>query len=158
MTGMRRTSHALLAASLVWLLPAPWAPPVRAQASPLAGFDAHTAKAAADWHVPGFAIAVVKDGRVVVAKGYGRNAEQPDFVVTFDTVVTEDYEWTSWSGHAEVAKGLLVLRMTETAQKEPFWMGADTAGLTGKITPEKAWKKVEHATRRIFAGFPPPAG
>ncbi|OFW09421.1 MAG: hypothetical protein A3H96_01950 [Acidobacteria bacterium RIFCSPLOWO2_02_FULL_67_36] len=76
---MRRTSHALLAASLVWLLPAPWAPPVRAQASPLAGFDAHTAKAAADWHVPGFAIAVVKDGRVVVAKGYGvRELGKPD--------------------------------------------------------------------------------
>ena len=38
---------------------------------PLAGLDAYTAKAVADWRVPGLAIAVVKDGRIVFAKGYG---------------------------------------------------------------------------------------
>lgn len=40
-------------------------------ADPLAGFDAYTAKAVADWRVPGLAVAVVKDGRIVFAKGYG---------------------------------------------------------------------------------------
>ena len=40
-------------------------------ADPLAGLDAYAAKAVADWKVPGLAIAVVKDGRIVFAKGYG---------------------------------------------------------------------------------------
>jgi CubicO group peptidase (beta-lactamase class C family) len=40
-------------------------------ADPLAGFDAYVAKAVADWKVPGLAVAVVKDGRIVFAKGYG---------------------------------------------------------------------------------------
>ena len=38
---------------------------------PIADLDAYTAKAVADWKVPGLAIAVVKDGRIVFAKGYG---------------------------------------------------------------------------------------
>ncbi|HKW47187.1 MAG TPA: serine hydrolase [Gemmatimonadaceae bacterium] len=38
---------------------------------PLRDLDSYTAKAVADWKVPGLAIAVVKDGRIVFAKGYG---------------------------------------------------------------------------------------
>jgi hypothetical protein len=91
----------------------------------------------------------------LIAKGYRRSAEQPDFTVTFDVMVADDYSSTSWAGHGEVAKGLLVLRLTEPAQKEPFWMGADVADITGRITQDKAWKKVDRATRRILAGFPP---
>ena len=34
-------------------------------------FDAYVAKAVKDWNAPGLAIAVVKDGKVVFAKGYG---------------------------------------------------------------------------------------
>ena len=37
----------------------------------LADIDAYTAKAAKDWKVPGLAIAVIKDGKVVLSKGYG---------------------------------------------------------------------------------------
>ena len=43
----------------------------RPAADPLRDLDAYTAKAVADWKVPGLAIAVVKDGRIVFAKGYG---------------------------------------------------------------------------------------
>jgi CubicO group peptidase (beta-lactamase class C family) len=43
----------------------------RPAADPLRELDAYTAKAVADWKVPGLAIAVVKDGRIVFAKGYG---------------------------------------------------------------------------------------
>lgn len=35
------------------------------------GFDAFMAKAMADWKVPGTAVAIVKDGKIVLAKGYG---------------------------------------------------------------------------------------
>ena len=40
-------------------------------ASRLQEIDAYAAKAGRDWKVPGFAVAVVKDDKVVFAKGYG---------------------------------------------------------------------------------------
>ncbi|MGD9902063.1 MAG: serine hydrolase [Vicinamibacterales bacterium] len=46
-------------------------PIAAAQPDPLAGFDAQVAQAVRDWRTPGLAIAVVKDGEVVFAKGYG---------------------------------------------------------------------------------------
>ncbi len=36
-----------------------------------AGFDAYVEKALGDWEVPGVSVSVVKDGNVVLAKGYG---------------------------------------------------------------------------------------
>ena len=44
---------------------------VQPRGDPLTGFDAYVAQAARDWDVPGLAIAVIKDGRTVFAKGYG---------------------------------------------------------------------------------------
>lgn len=41
------------------------------QAPPEPDFDAYVEKAMKDWEVPGLAIAVVKDDRIVFAKGYG---------------------------------------------------------------------------------------
>src|SRR5690242_21595769 len=43
----------------------------RPTADPLRDLDTYTARAVSDWKVPGLAIAVVKDGRIVFAKGYG---------------------------------------------------------------------------------------
>src|SRR3984885_7075618 len=43
--------------------------------------DAYAQKAMDDWHAPGMAIAVVKDDKVVFAKGYGvRDINKPDKV------------------------------------------------------------------------------
>ncbi len=42
-----------------------------AQNAPLSGFDDYVNKAMRDWDVPGVAIAIVKDDKVVFAKGYG---------------------------------------------------------------------------------------
>lgn len=42
-----------------------------AQEAPLAGFDDYINKAIRDWEVPGLAIAIVKDDKIVLAKGYG---------------------------------------------------------------------------------------
>ena len=54
-----------------------------AQHEALAGFDAYVGKAVKDWRVPGLAIAVVKDGRVVFSHGYGvRELGKPDAVDT----------------------------------------------------------------------------
>jgi CubicO group peptidase (beta-lactamase class C family) len=48
-------------------------PPASAQQSPapLAGLDEYVNKAIKDWGVPGLAIAVIKDDRIVLARGYG---------------------------------------------------------------------------------------
>lgn len=73
---MRRTLVVIVLSALV-------AAPLRGQAPPLAGLDDFIAKGVADWHVPGLAAAVVKDGRVVFAKGYGvRGLGKPEPVDT----------------------------------------------------------------------------
>jgi CubicO group peptidase (beta-lactamase class C family) len=46
------------------------APPTSAPA-PLQGLDAYVQRTMHDWHVPGLAIVVVKDGKVLAARGYG---------------------------------------------------------------------------------------
>ena len=63
---MKRLFAALL---VLFCLPATTL--VLGQSSALDGFDAYVAKAANDWQVPGLAIAVVKDGSVAFAKGFG---------------------------------------------------------------------------------------
>jgi CubicO group peptidase (beta-lactamase class C family) len=56
---------------------------VSAQPAPLEGFDEYVARAVRDWEVPGLAVAVVKDGEVVFAKGYGvRELGRPNPVDT----------------------------------------------------------------------------
>jgi len=42
-----------------------------AQQAPLNGFDDYVNKAIRDWEVPGVAVAVIKDDKIVLAKGYG---------------------------------------------------------------------------------------
>src|SRR5262249_38541285 len=42
-----------------------------AQDAPLQGFDEYVNKALKDWEAPGIAIAIVKDDKVVFARGYG---------------------------------------------------------------------------------------
>ncbi|HET9786964.1 MAG TPA: serine hydrolase [Pyrinomonadaceae bacterium] len=45
--------------------------PAYAQEAPLNGFDDYVNQALRAWEVPGLAIAIVKDDRIVLAKGYG---------------------------------------------------------------------------------------
>ena len=47
----------------------------------LGEIDAYARKVQADWQVPGFAISIVKDDKIVFAKGYGvRELGKPDKV------------------------------------------------------------------------------
>ena len=74
----RGSSHFEIASTHPWwswllILIAPLAlatPPASAPA-PLQGLDAHVQQVMHDWKVPGLALAVVKDGKVVLARGYG---------------------------------------------------------------------------------------
>src|SRR6185503_4374497 len=72
---MRRAVSVVLLAVLL-------APSASGQ-QPLAGLDAYISKTMPDWKTPGLAIAVVKDGEVVFAHGYGvRELGKPDPVDT----------------------------------------------------------------------------
>jgi CubicO group peptidase (beta-lactamase class C family) len=76
---MRRAPALLVPVLLVaaWLSPAPASAKAR-PAPPLAGLDAYVGRAMREFGVPGMAVAVVKDGQVVLAKGYGvRRAGEP---------------------------------------------------------------------------------
>ncbi|MBI3004130.1 MAG: serine hydrolase [Ignavibacteriales bacterium] len=53
---------------IVWLV---LAQAVRSQQAPIKGLDEYILKAMRDWETPGLAIAIVKDDKVVFAKGYG---------------------------------------------------------------------------------------
>ncbi|HWT03088.1 MAG TPA: serine hydrolase [Pyrinomonadaceae bacterium] len=64
----RRPSRLVLLFVLLTLAPVARAQTLEAK---LKEIDDYAAKAGRDWNVPGFAIAIVKDDRVVFAKGYG---------------------------------------------------------------------------------------
>jgi len=68
---MRARSMISLLLSLI--APLALATPEQQTATPqaLPGLDAYVQQVMHDWHVPGLAIAVVKDGKVVLARGYG---------------------------------------------------------------------------------------
>ena len=64
-------SRHLVRIGLVLALPYTAVAQSRPAVDPIRDLDTYTAKAVADWRAPGLAIAVVKDGRIVFAKGYG---------------------------------------------------------------------------------------
>src|SRR5512147_2181673 len=65
--------------------PAKAAQPGAATAS-LGDFDAYVAQAMKDWKVPGVAIAVVKDGKVILSKGYGLRDVKNNLPITTKTM------------------------------------------------------------------------
>jgi len=52
----------------------------------LGGFDEIATKAMAEWKVPGLAVAVVRDGKVIYAKGFGYRDVEKKLPVTTDTL------------------------------------------------------------------------
>ncbi len=77
----------------------------QAQDAKAAELDAYVARAVKDWQTPGLAIAIVKDGRIVFAKGYGvRDIGKP---ARFDTSTLSAIASTTKAMTA-VAMGMLV--------------------------------------------------
>jgi CubicO group peptidase (beta-lactamase class C family) len=64
--------------------------PFRAQSGAIApnlnGLDGFVEQVMKDWHVPGLAVAIVKDGQVVYAKGFGSRDVKKGLKVTPDTL------------------------------------------------------------------------
>jgi CubicO group peptidase (beta-lactamase class C family) len=59
---------------------------VAAADDPFRDFDAYATAAMKDWHAPAMAVSVVKDGRVVLARGYGIRKMGTRAAVDADTV------------------------------------------------------------------------
>ncbi len=57
-----------------------------AQKAPLEGFDAFVAEVMKAWKVPGVAVAIVKDGQVILLKGYGYRDLEKQWPVTPQTL------------------------------------------------------------------------
>jgi CubicO group peptidase (beta-lactamase class C family) len=73
--------RAFIALALLLAVAAPRAASAQPADTRLAGFDSYAAQAVADWRVPGLAVAIVKDGELIFAKGYGlRELGKPDAV------------------------------------------------------------------------------
>jgi CubicO group peptidase (beta-lactamase class C family) len=71
----------------------------------LAGFDEFVESAMKSWNVPGMGIAIVKDGKVVLAKGYGLRNVKANLPVTADTVFAIG---SSTKAFTTMAMGMLV--------------------------------------------------
>ncbi|MGH8312131.1 MAG: serine hydrolase domain-containing protein, partial [Gammaproteobacteria bacterium] len=78
--------------------------------APLADLDSYVQKIMHDWQVPGLAVAVVKDGKVVLARGYGvRALGQPGKVDanTLFTIASNSKAFTAAALGTLVAAGKL---------------------------------------------------
>ncbi|HKU78797.1 MAG TPA: serine hydrolase, partial [Rhodanobacteraceae bacterium] len=66
-------AHSWVSLLLVLVLPlASAAPPQPASVPPkLQGLDAYVQQVMHDWRVPGLSLAVIQDGKVLLARGYG---------------------------------------------------------------------------------------
>jgi CubicO group peptidase (beta-lactamase class C family) len=69
--GTMRSKNTTIRAVAIILLALFVAQPARSQEGPFKGFDDYANKAIRDFSVPGIAVAIVKDDKVVFAKGYG---------------------------------------------------------------------------------------
>ncbi|MGH8306701.1 MAG: serine hydrolase [Gammaproteobacteria bacterium] len=79
-------------------------------AQPLSDIDAYVQKIMQDWKVPGLAVAVVKDGKVVLARGYGvREVGKPGKVDanTLFTIASNSKAFTAAALGTLVAQGKL---------------------------------------------------
>jgi len=74
MSSPRRLQKALLAVLALSIFVVPWlgaAQPPKAPVVPPPGLDAEAARVMKAFNVPGISLAIVKDGKVIIAKGYG---------------------------------------------------------------------------------------
>src|SRR6185437_750921 len=77
--GMTMRTHGLLPLLLAFIAaPSLAATPPTSAPAQLQGLDAYVQRTMHDWRVPGLAIVVVKDGKVLAARGYGvRELDKP---------------------------------------------------------------------------------
>ena len=82
----RTLALCLLLTPLPLVAQAPQTATVQSSEAALAGLDAFVAETLQKWNVPGVAISVVKDGKVVLSKGYGVRDPATGQPMTNDTI------------------------------------------------------------------------
>lgn len=82
---MRVVSSSFVALFLLFSVQA-WSRPSDSASPDLAKLDSYIEKARAEWEVPGLSVAIVKDGKVVFAKGYGVKEQGRQEPVDADTL------------------------------------------------------------------------
>ena len=106
----RRATRALLAATFITLAGCSSAAAQRTTATAPRDFDAHVERVLATFEVPGAAVAIVKDGRVVLARGYGvRELGRPERVDAHTTfgIASNSKAFTATALGMLVEEGLL---------------------------------------------------
>jgi CubicO group peptidase (beta-lactamase class C family) len=109
------------------------ADPSAAATSALAGFDEFVQSAMKSWGVPGLAMAIVKDGKVVMAKGYGLRNVQANLPVTADTLFAIG---SSTKAFTTMAMGILV-QEGKLAWDEPVNKYLPKFALNDKVAGER---------------------
>jgi CubicO group peptidase (beta-lactamase class C family) len=109
------------------------ADPSGAATSALAGFDEFVQSAMKSWGVPGLAMAIVKDGKVVMAKGYGLRNVQANLPVTADTLFAIG---SSTKAFTTMAMGILV-QEGKLAWDEPVNKYLPKFALNDKVAGER---------------------
>ncbi|HSG49093.1 MAG TPA: serine hydrolase domain-containing protein, partial [Longimicrobiales bacterium] len=107
---VRAGSLPRIRALFVLALAAVLAPALSAQQADVAALDAYFAKAQQDWPIPGFSVAVVKDGRIVLEKGYGvRDLRMPEPVDenTLYAIASNSKAFTAAALAQQVDSGML---------------------------------------------------
>ena len=107
--------------------------PSAAASSALAGFDDFVQSAMKSWNVPGVAVAIVKDGEVVLAKGYGLRNIQAKLPVTPDTIFPIA---SSSKAFTTMALGILV-EEGKLAWDEPVTKYLPTFALKDEVAGER---------------------
>ena len=101
--------RALLLAAVVLISPLTASAQQKTAKGPdLKALDAWITSAMTEWKIPGVAVGIVKDGKVVVAKGYGYRNLEEKLPVTEKTILaigsnTKSFTvvlWASWSTRA----------------------------------------------------------
>ena len=82
-----RTLAALVSVFLLFVVPAAVHRTAASTADALDGFDAFVEAVMKEWKVPGLAVGAVKDGKVVLAKGYGHRDVEKRLPVTDKTLM-----------------------------------------------------------------------
>ncbi len=107
--------------------------PSKAAAAALEGFDEFIQSAMQSWSVPGLALAVVKDGQVVLAKGYGLRNIQAKLPVTTDTLFAIG---SSTKAFTTMAMGMLV-EEGKLSWDEPVTKYLPTFALKDEVAGER---------------------
>ncbi len=110
-------------------------PVVSPATPPLMGLDAYVQQVMSRWQVPGLAVAVVKDGRVVLSRGYGvRELGKPDPVdsATLFDIGSNTKAFTAAALGTLIAAGELQWNSRVVDYVRPFRLSS--AWVTGSIT------------------------